>query len=262
MNILETIVAHKREEVAIRKRQRRISALSEMEHFERQTIPFRDALRSKHPFAIIAEIKRASPSAGMLNNNVDPQKLAREYETNGAAAISVLTDQRFFNGTLDDLQSVRESVHLPLLRKEFIIDDYQIFEAKAYGADAILLIAAILERPQLQELFSAATELHLECLIELYDESEIDKLDFDRMKLVGINNRDLKTFEVNLLHTINMAYHFPKDITLVSESGISSANDLHKLKAVGVHAALMGECLMKAEQPGTVLRNLLEEIAK
>ena len=260
MNILETIVEHKYEEVAKRKRDVKRSALAEMQYFERMTLPFRDALNCKEPFAIIAEIKRSSPSAGALNHHINPPKFAEEYEKNGAAAISILTDERFFHGTLQDVLAVREVVQLPILRKEFIIDEYQIVEAKAHGADAILLIASILERSHLKELFIAAKESHLECLVELYDEAEIDKLDFDIMKLVGINNRDLKTFEVDLGRTLQMAYRIPKDITLVSESGIHSSYDLKKLKTAGIQAALVGEHLMNAESPGTALRALLDGV--
>ncbi len=261
MNFLETIVEHKRSEVAQRKQKIRRSALEQMQYYHRPSLPFREALMNKEPFAIIAEIKRSSPSAGTLKNNVDPARLAQEYQVNGAAAISVLTDERFFSGTLNDLHDVRGTVTLPILRKEFIIDDYQISEAKAYGADAILLIAAILERSELQEFFLAAKESHIECLVELCDEHEIDKLDFDVMKLVGINNRDLTTMTIDIGRTFNMKKHIPDDITVVSESGIRSANELKKLKAAGVTSALIGEHFMKSDNPAVELRKLLDSIS-
>jgi len=260
MNILETIVEHKREEITTRKSKVKSSALSDMEFYVRQPLSMTKALRQERRFSIIAEIKRSSPTAGSIKQNISPQSLAQEYESNGAAGISVLTDERFFSGTLDDLKCVRQAVSLPLLRKDFIIDEYQLFEAKAYGADAILLIAAILEKSQLMEYHSAAGELGLECLVELYEQKEIDKLNFDRMKLIGINNRDLRTFTIDLNRTFEIAQHVPKDMTLVSESGIQSSNDLMRLKSAGVHAALIGEYLMKAVQPGKALKELLQDL--
>ncbi|MBI4546585.1 MAG: indole-3-glycerol phosphate synthase TrpC [Ignavibacteriae bacterium] len=260
MNILEKIIEHKREEVARRRQKIKISDLSDMESFERDPLSLRDALQSQKVFGIIAEIKRSSPSAGILRTNSKPVDIAQDYTENGAAAISVLTDEPFFSGTLDDLCYVRQVAQIPLLRKDFIIHEYQAFEAKAYGADALLLIAGILERTQLRDLHAAASELGLECLVELYEEKEVDKIAFDEMKLVGINNRDLRTFEVDLNRSITMAQHLPDDITLVSESGISSPNDLQRLKQVGIKAALIGEHFMKAEQPGKELKKLLESL--
>ncbi len=261
MSILDTIVSHKREEIVRRKQQQPLSSFSSMEFFERRPLPFRNALCSGKSFAVIAEVKRASPSGGILNDSVDPVQLSRDYELNGATAISVLTDQQFFSGSLNDLFLVRKSVNLPLLRKEFIVDEYQLAEAKAYGADAVLLIASILDKSQLQELFLAATEFNLECLVELYDEPEIDKLDFETMKLIGINNRDLRTFTVDISRTLKMAYRIPKDVTLVSESGISSSADIQKLQSSGVQAALIGEYLVKSYKPGVALRNLLDGLS-
>jgi len=260
MNILETIVEHKREEIAERKRKLKVSALSDMEYFHRQPLSLTKSLRQCERFSIIAEIKRSSPSAGSIAKNISPEKLAQEYQSNGAAGISVLTDERFFSGTLKDLTCVRESISIPLLRKDFIINDYQLFEAKAYGADAVLLIAAILEQSQLHELFAASKELGLECLVELYEQQEIDKLDFDSMNLIGINNRDLRTFTVDLNHSIEIAKLLPHNVTIVSESGIQSSSDLKKLKDVNIHAALIGEFLMKSEQPGYALKQLLQEV--
>ena len=231
----------------------------EMEHFTRQTRSLRDELERARPFAVIAELKRSSPSAGALRMNVRCPDVAREYESNGAAAVSVLTDERFFSGSLEDLHAVRGSVGLPLLRKDFIIHEYQIAEAKAYGADAVLLIAAILERSQLHELFIAASERGLECLIELYDESEIDILDLDRMKLIGINNRDLRTFTIDVGRSIAMAGKLPDDATVVSESGIRTPDHLRRLRDAGIRAALIGEYFMSADHPGQALNNLLRD---
>jgi indole-3-glycerol phosphate synthase len=260
-NILETIVAHKREEVESRRRRIRLSSLGEMEHFHRQRRSLRGSLESTQPFAVIAELKRSSPAAGALRTNLDCPAIARDYESNGAAGVSVLTDERFFSGSLEDLKSVRDEVRLPVLRKDFIIHEYQIAEARAYGADAVLLIAAILERSQLLELSAAAAESGLESLVELYDESEIDILDLDLMKLIGINNRDLRTFSVDVCRSIAMAEKLPDDATLVSESGIRTPDDLRRLKDAGIRAALIGEYFMLSEKPGRTLQQLLQEFS-
>lgn len=262
MNILETIVEHKQEEVASRRQKIKISSLQEMIFFKRTTISLRQNIQNGKPFSIIAEIKRSSPSAGKLRNNVEPKVIAQQYTDAGAVGISVLTDEKFFSGSLDDVQSVRNATTLPILRKEFIVNEYQIVEAKAYGADAILLIAAILDKSQLSEFYAAANELGLECLVELYEQKEIDTLDFDKMKMIGVNNRDLRTFEVNLNHSIEIAKLLPNDVTLVSESGIHDSSDLKKLKQAGITSALIGEHLMKADSPGKALRNLLESLSE
>ncbi len=260
MNILETIVEHKRGEVSASKARVTTSALSSMEFFARKTISLTGEVRKPLPFAVIAEVKRASPAAGMIRNNADPGLLAREYESHGAAAISVLTDERFFSGRLDDLQRTRQAVALPILRKDFIIDEYQIVEAKAYGADAILLIASVLAKTQLSDLFAAAGELHLECLVEVYGENELELLNLDLMKLVGVNNRDLRTFDVDVNRSITVARLLPGDVTVVSESGIHSALDLRRLRDAGIRAALIGEHLMAAPNPGHALKALLDAL--
>jgi indole-3-glycerol phosphate synthase len=260
MNILETIVEHKLEEVAARKGKIKISALSEFEFFDRSTTSLRESLHSQKIFGIIAEVKRSSPSGGSLRTDIVPEHIASEYETHGAAGISVLTDERFFSGTLDDLCRVRKQVSLPLLRKDFIVHEYQLHEAKAYGADAVLLIAGILEHSQLKDLHTAAKELGLEALVELYETPEIDILDFDSMKFIGINNRNLRTFKVDLNRTFEISKHIPKDVTLVSESGIHSSEDLKRLKASGIHSALIGEHFMKSENPGKALTKMLDDL--
>jgi indole-3-glycerol phosphate synthase len=260
MNILETIVEFKREELARRKQEMRPSSLRDMPHSRRQTLPLGESLRKAAPFAIIAEIKRSSPSGGSLREDCSPAEIAGDYACHGAAAVSVLTDRRFFGGSLEDLAAVRETAGVPVLRKEFIVDDYQITEAKAYGADAVLLIAAILDKSQLGEYVAAAAELQLEPLVELYDVREIDKLDFDRMRLIGINNRNLKTLEVDFRRSIGFRTHLPASATVVSESGITSGSQLKLLREAGVHAALIGEHLMKAASPGEALAALLEEV--
>jgi indole-3-glycerol phosphate synthase len=260
MNLLEKIVEHKFDEIATRKREIGVSSLHDAELFQRETISIIQALNRRPFFSIIAEIKRSSPSAGEMNMTIQPEQLARQYARHGASAISVLTDQRFFNGTLNDLKAVRQAVSVPLLRKEFIIDEYQIAEAKAFGADAILLIAGILETSQLDEYFEAARSYGLESLIEIYEEKELEKIDFDKMNLIGVNNRDLRTLEIDVNRTIRIAKHIPAGSTLVSESGIKSSADLKRLKDSGIHAALVGELFMISHDPGGVLSRMLQEV--
>lgn len=261
MNILDTIVEHKRTEIAARRRNTPPSQLRETEHYSSQRYSLSNAINNAVPFAIIAEVKRASPTAGVLKSDLNPVSLAREYQDAGAVAISCLTDERFFQGSLQDLRSVREAVPMPILRKDFILDEYQLLEARGYGADAVLLIAAILERTQLHELHAAAVEYGLEPLVELYHEREIDILDFSTMKLIGVNNRDLKTFSVDVGRSIRIASHLPDDVCVVSESGLTSAADLRHLKNHGIRAALIGEHLVKADRPGHELRHLLGELS-
>ena len=260
MNILQQIVKHKRQEVAARKRNVSVSDFQSMEFFNRKSISLRKSLMKTKPFAIIAEVKRSSPSGGVLLRNASHTEIAHDFESNGAAGISVLTDHKYFSGSIDDLSDIRKLVSLPLLRKDFIIDEHQVYEAKAFGADAILLIASILETNQLKELHLLATELDLECLVELYEENEIDKLDFDVIKLVGINNRDLKTFTIDLNRSLTLSRNISRDVTLVSESGIQSSDDIKRLLDAGIHSALIGEHFMKAEHPGQALKQLLDSI--
>ncbi len=261
MNFLEHIVQYKREEVRILKRKVGPAHFRDMKYFTRKPLSLKNSLASHPPFGIIAEIKRSSPSAGAIDIAIDPVQTACRYEEAGAAGISVLTDHQFFSGSLDDLLVVRGNVSLPVLRKDFIIDEVQIVEAKGAGADAILLIAAVLEREQLADLFTCASELGLECLVELYESHEIDILDFDRMHLIGINNRDLRTFQTDLEHSLSIARELPKDITIVSESGIRSAADLARLSSCDIQAALIGEYFMRSGSPGKALKELLDEFS-
>lgn len=256
MNILDQIVEHKKHEILERKRHRTVSSFLEMEHFSRSSISLKHSFGPGKPFGIIAEIKRCSPAAGKLRTSADPCMLAAEFDNTGAAAISVLTDESFFDGSLNDLEMVRESVQLPVLRKDFIIDEYQVAEAKAFGADAILLIASILDRMKLADLICASHEMGLECLVELYDAQEINKLDFDLVDVVGINNRDLRTFEIDLNRTLEIQQFLPDNVRLISESGIRTRHDVVRLMDSGVHGALVGETLMKADSPGNMLKLL------
>ncbi len=258
MSILDDIVAAKQEEISARKRSRPVSDLTDAPLFSRTPLSLVSALSAAGRFHIIAEVKRGSPSAGEIAREFDPPAIAFSYEAAQASAISVLTDGRFFGGSLDDLASVRARVSLPLLRKDFILDPYQLFEAKGSGADAVLLIAGILERPRLLDLFMAARELALDALVEVHHESELDRVDPDIMPLFGVNNRDLADFTVDLSRSLALVRRFPASSILVSESGIRTAADCRRLRDGGFRAALVGETLMRSADPGRALRDLLE----
>ena len=206
--------------------------------------------------SLIAEIKTASPSKGVIRDDIDPVEVARIYAENGAACISVLTDERFFQGSLDRLVSIRHSVDVPLLRKDFIIDEYQIVEARWVGADAVLLIAACLEDEQLRELSEIARNLGLACLVEVHDEEEMERVSPMDVRLIGINNRDLRTFRTDLAVTGQLAPLAPGDAIVVSESGIFTAADVEVVHRMGAHAVLVGEALMKASDIGAKVREI------
>lgn len=211
--------------------------------------------------SIIAEVKRASPSKGPLRIDADAAAIAEAYEEAGASAVSVLTEERHFSGSTDDLAAARARTSVPLLRKDFIVDPYQILEARAYGADAVLLIATALERAQLAELQSAASEIGLECLVEVYALQELDKLDFEATTILGVNNRDLRTFSVDINHSLRVFSHVPGGILRVSESGLSSAAELAHLRRGGVDAVLIGESFMAARDCGAALLRLRSQLA-
>jgi indole-3-glycerol phosphate synthase len=259
MNILETIVAHKKTEIARRKIEKPASGFSDSPFTRRECVSLKSALGRGTRIGVIAEVKRGSPSAGLFAPGADAAAVAAGYAANGAVAISVLTDKRFFFGSLEDLSSVRRAATIPVLRKDFIIDPYQIGEAKAGGADAVLLIAAILDKHHLSDLQAAAEEAGLETLVELYESKEIDTIDLDRMTTIGVNNRDLRTFSVNIQRSIEIAALLPDGITLVSESGISAGGQLRELRRHGMDGALIGELFMKTPDPGESLRRLLQE---
>jgi indole-3-glycerol phosphate synthase len=255
--ILDRIVAVKRREVEELKKKDR----------DREVPPaprrdFLAALRSERPGrAVIAEIKHASPSAGVIREPFHPAEIARGYEANGARAVSVLTDEQFFQGSLAVLRQVRAAVDLPLLRKDFIIDRLQIQEAATAGADAVLLIARILSDELLAGLYAAANELGLASLIEVHDEDDLRRALALRPepKLIGVNNRDLADFSVSIGRTLGLLPRMPPTITLVSESGLSDSATLDRLREAGVHAFLIGSSLMKAPDPGAALRRMVYE---
>ncbi len=259
-DILAKIVETKRQEVAEAKRRISRADLLSRPEAGRQPLPFAAALAGK-PFAIIAEMKRSSPSGGPLRPDLLPSALASSYEKHGAAALSVLTDFHYFGGSLEDLAQARAAARIPVLRKDFIVDEYQLVEARAHGADAVLLIARILDRGQLADLHAAAARLGLECLVEVHELGELDRIDFGTMKLIGVNNRNLDTLVTDLDQTARIAPHIPGGITIVSESGIRCAGDLHALARHGVRAALIGQHFMKSENPARALRELLDSFA-
>ncbi|MEQ1763758.1 MAG: indole-3-glycerol phosphate synthase TrpC [Pyrinomonadaceae bacterium] len=220
----------------------------------------REALSDGSRINIIAEFKKASPSKGVINDRVDPAEVAGQYEAGGAAAISVLTEEDHFRGSLDDLRAVREVVDIPILRKDFIFDPFQIFEAAAVGADAILLIAAMLEDSQLQDLASLAEdEIGLDALIEVHTLEELERVSNLSPGLIGVNNRDLKTFAVSLDISRELIKHMPAGVVAVTESGLKTGSDMRELKASGYSGFLIGETLMRTGDSADELRRLRDQ---
>ena len=218
---------------------------------------FSAALKKKEP-AIIAEIKKASPSKGLLQPDFHPASIAVEYESGGAACLSVLTDRKYFQGSFDDLEAARGATSLPVLRKDFTVDPLQIYEAAAHGADAVLLIAAILDVHQLRSFRELARELGLAALVEVHNETELDRALESGAEIIGVNNRNLETFEVSLEVSLRLSETIPAEVLRVSESGIFTRSDIDLLRGAGFRAFLIGESLMKASHPAQSLRALVE----
>jgi indole-3-glycerol phosphate synthase len=252
-DILARIVDHKRAELRNTSRQR--AELERTAARRRDVRDFRASLTASQP-AVIAEIKKASPSKGVLSENFDPAAIARLYASGGAAALSVLTDREFFQGSLEDLLSARASVHLPVLRKDFTIDEFHVVEAAAHGADAILLIAALLDESTLRRFRELAAQYRMASLVEVHDQAELDVALASGAEIVGVNNRNLHTFAVTLETSLRLAERIPSAIVKVSESGIHSSADVKTLIAAGFHVFLVGEHLMKSENPAAALREL------
>jgi indole-3-glycerol phosphate synthase len=255
MTILDEILAVKRSEVAAARAGR---SLADVEAAARAAGPVRGLLGAlrrapRAPVRVIAEIKRASPSAGPIRPGADPAAIARDYARGGASALSVLTDRQFFDGELGFLARARAAVDLPLLRKDFVIDTYQIAEARAAGADGVLLIVAALAAAQLAELLAAARDHQLDALVEVHDLAEVDAALSAGARLLGVNHRDLRTFAVDMTLTAQIAPRVPADVVLVGESGIRTKDDIDALGRAGVHAVLVGEHLMRAASPGDAL---------
>ncbi|QDS89289.1 Indole-3-glycerol phosphate synthase [Rosistilla ulvae] len=255
--ILDTIIAKKHEELAAAKRVRPIEQLEALAAAAAAPLDFHAALAATDEVRLIAEVKKASPSAGIIREDFDPVAIATTYANSGAACISVLTDESFFQGNLEFLRQIRAAVQIPLLRKDFIIDRYQLLEARAAGADCVLLIAECLSAEQLITLHRQAGELGLQTLIEFYDDENLPAVLATEGRLIGVNNRDLRTFHTDLGHTIRMRSQIPADRLLVGESGIRTNEDVKSLGAAGVKAILVGESLMRQSDIGQAVRTLL-----
>ena len=258
-DILRRIVEVKRREVERLKVERPVPALEKLIEAKPSPLNLAGALWGDS-VRIIAEVKKASPAKGLLRPGLDVVELASSYVENGAAAISVLTNVDHFQGSIEDLERVHGVAapqSVPVLRKEFIFDPYQVFEARAHGADAILLIVAMLTRPLLRELMEVAKSLWLQCLVEVHDEGEIETALEEEAEILGINNRDLRTFETDLSVTERLAKLVPEGKIVVSESGIGSRSDIRRVKGAGAHAALIGEAFVIAPDPGAKLRELV-----
>ena len=258
-DILNKIVAAKHEEVAAAIKRKPLAAMRADAESRVLTRDFVGALRVKIAAgkpAVIAEIKKASPSKGVLRADFIPADIAQSYAENGAACLSVLTDKDFFQGSIDSLKQARASCSLPVLRKDFIVDPYQIYESRVIGADCILLIAACLDDAQMKTLEALAFSLDMAVLVEVHDRAELERALQLKTPLLGINNRNLQTFEVSLETTLGLLKEVPADRLLVTESGISTLTDVQRLRAAGVHAFLVGEAFMRADDPGLALAGL------
>lgn len=254
--VLDTIVARKHEEIAARREAVTATALERQLAEAGTPRGFTAALEAKARAGngVIAEIKKASPSKGVIRPDFHPEAIARQYQAGGAACLSVLTDHDFFSGHEDYLRAARAATTLPVLRKDFIVDPYQVLETRALGADCLLLIAACLGDPLLRELYDLALAVGLDVLVEVHDAEELDRALALAPKLVGINNRDLKTFETRLETTYELLDRVPAGTRVVTESGIHTADDVAAMNAAGVRAFLVGEAFMRAEDPGAALR--------
>ncbi|WP_452227905.1 MULTISPECIES: indole-3-glycerol phosphate synthase TrpC [unclassified Lacinutrix] len=259
MDILTKITNDKRIEVNLRKQLIPVQQLEQSILFERQTISLAQNLRNSTT-GIIAEHKRRSPSKQVINHDLNVFDVAKGYEDAGVCGMSVLTDGKYFGGSLDDLLTARASCNLPLLRKEFIIDTYQILEAKAYGADVILLIAAILTREEIKQFSEFAKSLSLDVLLEVHNEEELQKSMMPSLDMLGVNNRNLKTFEVSLEISKLLSEQIPNDFVKVSESGISAVEAIKELQPYGYKGFLIGENFMKTENAGESAKRFIEEL--
>ncbi len=259
MTILDKIVASKRDEV-VALRRRPLEELKAQVELAPRVRDFRRVLAGPGPIRLIAEVKKASPSARVIRADFDPVASARTYQEHGASCLSVLTDAPFFQGNLSHLASVRAEVAIPVLRKDFLIDEYQVLEARSAGADAVLLIAEILDDAMLARLLEQARRLGMAALVELHDAANLPRVLASGADLVGINNRDLRHFATDIEHTLRLRDQVPPEVVLVSESGIRTRHDVERLQAAGVSAVLVGESLMRAPDIGLAVDRLLGRI--
>lgn len=253
MNILDTIIENKKKEIAKAKSNISVQQLQDAEFFGRETFSLKHTLKSKS--GIIAEFKRKSPSKGIINDTKTALEVVSEYEKFGASAVSILTDSEFFGGSFEDITSVRKHVNIPILRKDFMVDEYQFYEAKSIGADIILLIAACLSPTQVSELTDLAHQLNLEVLLEIHTEEELKHINTN-VDFVGINNRNLKDFKVDLQHSVDLKNQLPNGIYSIAESGIYSEKDFKFLKEKGFDGFLMGEYFIKGNNIGDFIANV------
>lgn len=259
MNILDKIIEHKKVEVDQAKKKISLSQLKGTEFFQRKTFSLKESVQSGS--GIIAEFKRKSPSKGIINDKANVLEVTKSYEKFGASGISILTDEHFFGGTLQDLLKVRNEISVPILRKDFMIDEYQFYEAKANGADVILLIASCLSPIEVQEFTELSHELGLEVLLEIHTDEELKHFT-ENIDLVGINNRNLKDFKVDLQHSVNLKNLLPKETLSVAESGIYNIEDFKFVKEKGFDGFLMGEYFMRSENPGNAFEDFINTIRK
>lgn len=256
--ILNQILERTRADLHARRAAVPIEVLVEQAKHQARSRPFAEKLRRPGHITCISEVKRRSPSAGWIRESADAVDVARRYELGGASAISVLTDEPFFGGTMNDLVAVKAAVDLPILRKDFMVDPYQVVEARAFGADAILLIVAALPDATIAQLLAQAHDLSMDVLVETHDEEEIARALSVGASLIGINHRDLRTFAMDMDLAVRMRAKIPNDRILVAESGLKTSADVARMKAGGVDAVLVGEGLMRQQDPGQALKQLLE----
>ncbi|TDX86477.1 indole-3-glycerol phosphate synthase TrpC [Epilithonimonas xixisoli] len=257
MNILDKIIERKKQEIADSKSKISVEKLKDSEFFSRKIFSLKENLKTKS--GIIAEFKRKSPSKGIINDKVSPLEVVSQYEKFGASAVSILTDLEFFGGNFEDILSVRNHINIPILRKDFMIDEYQFYEAKSIGADIILLIASCLSPTQVSEFTELAHSLNLEVLLEIHSDEELKHIN-KNVDFVGINNRNLKDFKVDLQHSVNLKNQLPQDILSVAESGIYNEEDFKFLKEKGFDGFLMGEYFMKNENPGEKFEEFISNV--
>lgn len=260
MNILDKIVLRKKEEVAAAKQKVLVKELEAQPNFMRQPLVFKDFLLDANRTGIIAEFKRQSPSKGIINGKADVAEVTKAYNLAGASVLSVLTDTDFFGGKAEDLHAARAVNQIPILRKDFMIDEYQILEAKAWGADMILLIAAILTPQQIIDFGKLAQSLGLSVLLEVHNQQELQKSICPYLNAIGVNNRNLANFTVNLQTSFDLAAQIPSDFLKISESAINHPETIKQLKTVGYNGFLIGENFMKTENPGQAMANFVKEL--
>ncbi|MDC0357403.1 indole-3-glycerol phosphate synthase TrpC [Oligoflexia bacterium] len=260
MNILDEIITHKMAEVKVRKELYPIKLLEQSVYFDAEPVSLKKYLKREDKVGVIAEIKRKSPSKGSFNSHFSVEELSIGYMQAGASAISVLTDEKYFGGSNEDLMTARKFNFCPILRKDFIVDEYQIYEAKSIGADAILLIARVLSPQEINSFTATAHKLKMEVALEVHNEQELDKALSDQLDIVGVNNRDLDTFEVSYEHSLALAPKIPDQFVKVSESGIDEANIITLLKQAGFKGFLVGEAFMKTSRPQRACGKLINAV--